>query len=181
MVLLDHITRGRIMFGVGPGALPSDAFMMGINPADQRDRMEQSLEAILALLDGSELVTRRPTGSPSATPGSSSAPTPTPASRWPWPPRSPPPVPGPPGGSACPCFLSGPPPPGLRHPGIALGTMEERADDSAPPSTGPRGAWSAPCISPRPRLTPARTSPSAWPSGSTTRAGRRSSSGSQHP
>jgi limonene 1,2-monooxygenase len=58
MVLLDHITRGRIMFGVGPGALPSDAFMMGINPADQRDRMEQSLEAILALLDGSELVTR---------------------------------------------------------------------------------------------------------------------------
>jgi len=58
MVLLDHLTRGRVMFGVGPGALPSDAFMMGINPADQRDRMEQSLEAILALLDGSELVTR---------------------------------------------------------------------------------------------------------------------------
>ena len=25
MVLLDHITRGRVMFGVGPGALPSDA------------------------------------------------------------------------------------------------------------------------------------------------------------
>jgi limonene 1,2-monooxygenase len=59
MVLLDHITRGRVMFGVGPGALPSDAFMMGIDPADQRDRMEESLEAILALLDGSELVTRK--------------------------------------------------------------------------------------------------------------------------
>jgi len=59
MVLLDHITRGRIMFGVGPGALPSDAFMMGIDPADQRARMEESLEAILALLDGSELVTRK--------------------------------------------------------------------------------------------------------------------------
>jgi limonene 1,2-monooxygenase len=58
MVLLDHLTRGRVMFGVGPGALPSDAFMMGIAPADQRDRMEESLEAILALLDGSELVTR---------------------------------------------------------------------------------------------------------------------------
>ena len=27
---LDHLTRGRVMFGVGPGALPSDAFMMGI-------------------------------------------------------------------------------------------------------------------------------------------------------
>src|SRR5262249_15774096 len=30
MVLLDHLTLGRAMFGVGPGALPSDAFMMGI-------------------------------------------------------------------------------------------------------------------------------------------------------
>ncbi|MGA2521364.1 MAG: LLM class flavin-dependent oxidoreductase [Acidimicrobiales bacterium] len=58
MVLLDHLTRGRVMFGVGPGALPSDAFMMGIDPMNQRDMMEESLEAILALLDGHELVTR---------------------------------------------------------------------------------------------------------------------------
>ncbi len=46
------------MMGVGPGALPSDAFMMGIDPMAQREMMEESLEAILALLDGSELVTR---------------------------------------------------------------------------------------------------------------------------
>jgi len=59
MVLLDHLTRGRVMFGVGPGALPSDAFMMGIDPMTQRDRMEEALEAILALLDGKELVTRQ--------------------------------------------------------------------------------------------------------------------------
>src|SRR6478609_390283 len=52
MVLLDHLTRGRAMFGVGPGALPSDAFMMGIDVARQRDMMEESLEAILRLLDG---------------------------------------------------------------------------------------------------------------------------------
>src|ERR1700741_4010387 len=52
MVLLDHLTRGRVMFGVGPGALPSDAFMMGIDPAQQRDMMEESLEAILLLLAG---------------------------------------------------------------------------------------------------------------------------------
>ena len=58
MVLLDHLTRGRVMFGVGPGALPSDAFMMGIDPMNQRAMMEESLEAILALLDGSEPVTR---------------------------------------------------------------------------------------------------------------------------
>lgn len=58
MVLLDHLTRGRVMFGVGPGALPSDAFMMGIDPMRQRDMMEEALEAILALLEGSELVSR---------------------------------------------------------------------------------------------------------------------------
>jgi limonene 1,2-monooxygenase len=50
MVLLDHLTRGRVMFGVGPGALPSDAFMMGIDPARQREMMEESLEAMIALL-----------------------------------------------------------------------------------------------------------------------------------
>jgi limonene 1,2-monooxygenase len=58
MVLLDHLTRGRVMLGCGPGALPSDAFMMGIDPQRQREMMEESLEAILALLDGSEPVTR---------------------------------------------------------------------------------------------------------------------------
>jgi limonene 1,2-monooxygenase len=52
LVLLDHLTRGRFMFGVGPGALPSDAFMMGIDPMDQRRMMEESLEAIIQLLDG---------------------------------------------------------------------------------------------------------------------------------
>jgi limonene 1,2-monooxygenase len=52
LVLLDHLTRGRVMFGVGPGALPSDAFMMGIDPAKQRDMMEEALEAILLLLAG---------------------------------------------------------------------------------------------------------------------------------
>ncbi len=57
MVLLDHLTRGRVMIGVGPGALPSDAFMMGIDPAKQRDMMEESLEAILQLLAGETVST----------------------------------------------------------------------------------------------------------------------------
>lgn len=56
MVLLDHLTRGRVMLGVGPGALPSDAYMMGIDPVEQRRMMEESLEAIVRLLDG-EIVT----------------------------------------------------------------------------------------------------------------------------
>ncbi|HSH59886.1 MAG TPA: LLM class flavin-dependent oxidoreductase [Acidimicrobiales bacterium] len=57
MVLLDHLTRGRVMFGVGPGALPSDASMLGIDPRRQRAMMEESLEAILALLAGEVPVT----------------------------------------------------------------------------------------------------------------------------
>ena len=58
MVLLDHLTKGRVMLGCGPGALPSDAFMMGIPADKQRDRMEESLEAILALFRGGERITR---------------------------------------------------------------------------------------------------------------------------
>jgi limonene 1,2-monooxygenase len=52
IVLLDHLTKGRMMFGVGPGALPSDAFMMGIPTDKQRERMEESLEVILRLFAG---------------------------------------------------------------------------------------------------------------------------------
>jgi limonene 1,2-monooxygenase len=58
MLLLDHLTRGRVMMGCGPGALPSDAFMMGIDPLRQREMMEEGLEAILALFAGSEPVNR---------------------------------------------------------------------------------------------------------------------------
>ena len=49
IVQLDHQTRGRIMFGAGPGLLPSDAAMLGINPSEQRDMMVASLETILDL------------------------------------------------------------------------------------------------------------------------------------
>jgi limonene 1,2-monooxygenase len=59
MVLLDHLTRGRAMFGVGPGALPSDARMMGIDPGRQREMMEEALEAIVALLTTDEPVSMR--------------------------------------------------------------------------------------------------------------------------
>ncbi len=58
-VQLDHMTRGRAMLGCGPGALVSDAFMLGIDPATQRRRMDESLEAIMALLRCDGPVTRR--------------------------------------------------------------------------------------------------------------------------
>ncbi|WP_158747107.1 LLM class flavin-dependent oxidoreductase [Acidisphaera sp. L21] len=58
-VQLDHMTRGRAMLGCGPGALVSDAYMLGIDPATQRRRMEESLEAIMALLACDGPVTRK--------------------------------------------------------------------------------------------------------------------------
>ena len=56
-VQLDHMTRGRTMLGVGPGALQSDAYMMGIPPETQRRRMDESLGAIMLLLEGKDPVT----------------------------------------------------------------------------------------------------------------------------
>jgi limonene 1,2-monooxygenase len=50
LVQLDHMTRGRAMLGVGPGVLASDAYMMGIDPTTQRRRMNEALDAIMALL-----------------------------------------------------------------------------------------------------------------------------------
>jgi limonene 1,2-monooxygenase len=57
-VLLDHLTRGRVMLGCGPGQLTSDALMLGIPPDQQRPRMDEALEAIVRLLAG-EVVSMR--------------------------------------------------------------------------------------------------------------------------
>jgi limonene 1,2-monooxygenase len=56
-VQLDHMTRGRAMLGCGPGALVSDAYMMGIEPVTQRPRMDEALDAIMALVRCEEPVT----------------------------------------------------------------------------------------------------------------------------
>ena len=58
-VQLDHMTRGRTMLGCGPGALVSDAYMLGIEPVSQRPRMEEALEAIMQLLRCEEPVTMK--------------------------------------------------------------------------------------------------------------------------
>ncbi|WP_243794510.1 LLM class flavin-dependent oxidoreductase [Saccharopolyspora gloriosae] len=59
LVLLDHLTRGRLIFGAGPGALPTDAAILGIDPVEQRRMMAESLEAILALFNEDGTVSRR--------------------------------------------------------------------------------------------------------------------------
>ena len=57
MVQLDHMTRGRVNLGVGPGALVSDAYMLGIDPTTQRQRMDESLGVIKRLLTEIEPIT----------------------------------------------------------------------------------------------------------------------------
>jgi len=52
MMQLDHMTRGRAMFGVGPGALIYDAEKIGLKAADQRRRMTESLDCIMELMQG---------------------------------------------------------------------------------------------------------------------------------
>ena len=52
---LDYQTRGRVMFGVGPGALPSDAFAMGIDPTKQREMMDEAIGVLVPLLRGEEV------------------------------------------------------------------------------------------------------------------------------
>lgn len=58
MVQLDYQTRGRAMFGVGPGSLVHDAKKIGIDPSDQRRMMNESLDVIVDLLDG-KTITRK--------------------------------------------------------------------------------------------------------------------------
>ncbi len=57
IVMLDHLTRGRMMFGAGPGQLTSDAAMLGIDPNDQRPRMHEAFDVIMRLFQG-EVVTK---------------------------------------------------------------------------------------------------------------------------
>ena len=57
MVLLDHLTRGRVILGVGPGALASDAQMLGIKPERQREMMDESLGIIMRLFTETDPIT----------------------------------------------------------------------------------------------------------------------------
>lgn len=52
MVMLDHLTRGRTMLGVGPGSLPTDSAMIGLDPTDTRELLDTDLDIIVRLLAG---------------------------------------------------------------------------------------------------------------------------------
>ena len=50
IVQLDHLTRGRVMLGMGPGSLPSDGAMIGVSQKDTRRYLEEALGVVTQLL-----------------------------------------------------------------------------------------------------------------------------------
>ncbi|HBF00328.1 MAG TPA: LLM class flavin-dependent oxidoreductase [Dehalococcoidia bacterium] len=54
LVQLDHQSRGRLIFGSGPGALPSDAHTLGLDPMLLRDRQDEAMGVIRKLFEGGE-------------------------------------------------------------------------------------------------------------------------------
>lgn len=54
LALLDHLTRGRVMLGLGPGALATDAAMLGISPHEQRDALDLDTEVLMHLMTSDE-------------------------------------------------------------------------------------------------------------------------------
>jgi limonene 1,2-monooxygenase len=56
-VLLDHLTRGRFMLGLGPGSLPTDAIMIGLDQSQTRDLLAEGVDIIMRLLSSDEPVT----------------------------------------------------------------------------------------------------------------------------
>lgn len=55
-VQLDHMTKGRFMLGLGPGALPSDAAMIGLDMSQTRELMEDAVDLITRLMRSDEPV-----------------------------------------------------------------------------------------------------------------------------
>ena len=52
MMLLDHLTRGRAILGMGPGSLPTDSRMIGLTPTDTRELLDVNVDIITRLVAG---------------------------------------------------------------------------------------------------------------------------------
>jgi limonene 1,2-monooxygenase len=57
--MLDHLTRGRFILGLGPGALPTDAAMIGIDPSEQRQALEEDTAVLVHLLRSDEPISKK--------------------------------------------------------------------------------------------------------------------------
>lgn len=60
MILLDHLTKGRVSFGIGiGGGIPSDLTVFGLTPETAGERMQESVDVMLRLLNGGGPVTKK--------------------------------------------------------------------------------------------------------------------------
>ena len=50
--MFDHLSQGRFIFGVSPGALPSDAEALGILEQDRNKMFAEAIDVILAIWEG---------------------------------------------------------------------------------------------------------------------------------
>ncbi len=55
ILLLDHLTRGRVILGVGPGATAPDTAQLGLHATQMRPRLDEGLGVIMRLLRGEEV------------------------------------------------------------------------------------------------------------------------------
>ena len=169
IVLLDHLTRGRVMLGVGPGALPTDALMIGLEPTQTRRLLEDGLGVIMKLLRTEEPVTfkndrwdlrearlhLRPYSNPLfdvVAAGVASPAGPRLAGRY---------------GLGL-LSIGATTAAGFDALALHWDVMEAEAAAAGTRSTGRSGGWSVWCTSPRPRSRPTATWSTASSSGSTT-------------
>jgi limonene 1,2-monooxygenase len=61
LMLLDHLTHGRTIGGMGPGSLPTDSAMIGLTPTDTRELLETNLDIVVRLLAGEVVSAKTPT------------------------------------------------------------------------------------------------------------------------
>src|SRR5258708_37959350 len=61
LMMLDHLTHGRVIGGVGPGSLPSDSAMRGLTPTDTRELLDTKLGIDVRLLRGETASATTPT------------------------------------------------------------------------------------------------------------------------
>ena len=57
-LFLDRLLRGRFMLGLGPGALPTDATMIGISLEEQRGAFEEDVDVLMAILRGEKVTAK---------------------------------------------------------------------------------------------------------------------------
>ena len=61
LMLLDHLTHGRVIGGMGPGSLPTDSAMIGLTPTDTRELLETNLDIVVRLLAGENVTAKTAT------------------------------------------------------------------------------------------------------------------------